>query len=38
MPQDLAPKTVKLKLGDIHIRTSADLISILWRYKINIDV
>jgi hypothetical protein len=31
MPQDLAPKTIKLKRGDIHIRTRADLMAILWR-------
>jgi len=33
MPQDLAPKTVKLKRGDIHIRIRADLMAILWRDK-----
>ena len=33
MPQDLAPKTTKLKRGDIHVRTKADLMAILWRGK-----
>jgi len=33
MPQDLAPKTSKLKRGDIHVRTGADLTAILWRDK-----
>jgi len=33
MPQDLAPKTTKLKKGDIHVRTRADLMAILWLYK-----
>ena len=33
MPQDLAPKTIKLKQGDICIRTMADLTEILWRDK-----
>ena len=31
MPKDLAPKTIKVKMGDIHIRTSADMTAILWR-------
>jgi len=30
VPQDLAPKTSKLKGGDICIRTSADLMAMLW--------
>jgi len=30
MPQDLVPKTSKLKRGDIRVRTSADLTAILW--------
>ena len=29
-PQDLALKTTKLKTGDIHVRTRADLTAILW--------
>jgi len=33
MPQDLALKTIKLKRGDIHIRTRADLMAILWWEK-----
>jgi len=33
MPQDLAPKISKLKRGDIHVRTRADLTAILWRDK-----
>ena len=33
MPQDLKPKTTKLKRGDIHVRTRADLTAILWRDK-----
>ena len=32
-PQDLRPKTTKLKRGDIHVRTRADLTAILWRDK-----
>ena len=32
-PQDLAPKTIKLKREDIHIRTRADLMAILWWEK-----
>jgi len=33
MPQDLAPKTTKLKRGDIHVRTRADLTAIVRRDK-----
>jgi len=33
MPQDLRPKTTKLKRGDIRVRTRADLTAILWRDK-----
>jgi hypothetical protein len=33
MPQDLALKTIKLKRGDIHIRTRADLMARLWWEK-----
>jgi len=30
MPQDLVPKKTKMKRGDIHLRTRADLMAILW--------
>ena len=30
MPQDLRPKSTKLKRGDIHVRTRAGLTAILW--------
>jgi len=33
MPQDLRPKTTKLKTGDIRVSTRADLTAILWRDK-----
>ena len=33
IPQNLRPKTTKLKRGDIRIRTRADLTAILWRDK-----
>jgi len=33
MPQNLAPKTTKLKRGDICARTRADLTAILWQDK-----
>ena len=33
IPQDLRPKTTKLKRGDIRVRTRADLMAILWRDK-----
>ena len=33
MPQDLRPKTTKLKRGDICVRTRADFTAILWRDK-----
>ena len=36
MPHDLRPKTTKLKRGDIHVRTRADLTAILWRDKTDI--
>ena len=38
MPQDLALKTTKLKRGDIHVRTRADLTAILWRDKRNVSM
>jgi hypothetical protein len=33
MPKNLAPKTIKVKRGDTDVRTSADLIAILWQDK-----
>jgi len=36
MPKDVALKIIKLKRGDIHVRTSADLTAILWRDKTDI--
>jgi len=33
MPQHLAPKTTKLKRGDIRVKTRADLMAIVWRDK-----
>jgi hypothetical protein len=33
IPQTLAPKTTKLKRGDIRVRTRADLTAIVWRDK-----
>jgi hypothetical protein len=33
LPQDLALKTIKMKQGDIHVRTRTHLIAILWRDK-----
>jgi hypothetical protein len=33
MPQDLKPKTTKLKSGDIRVRTRAEVTAILWRDK-----
>jgi len=38
MPQDLRPKTTKLKRRDIRIRTRADLTAILWQDKRDICV
>ena len=31
MSQNLAPKTTKLKRGDIHVRTRTDLTAVLWQ-------
>ena len=31
--KDLAPKTIKLKRGDIQLRIKTDLMAILWRDK-----
>ena len=36
MPQDLKPKTTKLKRGNIRVRTRADLMAILWRDKTDV--
>jgi len=36
MPKDVALKIIKLKRGDIHIRTSTDLTAILWQDKTDI--
>jgi len=33
MLKDLTPKTIKLKRGDIHVKTSADFRAILWLDK-----
>jgi hypothetical protein len=33
MPQDLGPKKMKLKRGDIHVRIRDDLTATLWRDK-----
>ena len=33
MPQELRPKTIKLKRGDIRVRTRADLTATLLQYK-----
>ena len=33
MPQDLGHKKMKLKRGDIHVRTRGDLTAIMWRDK-----
>jgi len=33
MPQDIRPKTTKLKRGDLQVRTRADLTALLWRDK-----
>ena len=33
MPQDIGPKKLKLKRGDIHVRTMGDLTAILWKDK-----
>jgi hypothetical protein len=38
MPQDLGPRKMKLKRGDLHIRTRGDLTAILWRDKCDIYV
>jgi hypothetical protein len=36
MPQDLALKATKVKMGDIPVRTRADLMAILWQDKTDI--
>jgi len=38
MPQDLGPKRVTLKLGDLQVWTRGDLTTILWRDKRNVRI
>jgi hypothetical protein len=38
MPQDLAPKTTKVKTGDIRVRTRVDLTAIQWQNKTDMHV
>jgi hypothetical protein len=38
MPQHLGPRKMKLKRGDLHVRTRGDLTAILWREKCDIYV
>jgi len=33
MPKDLKPKTLRLKRGDIRVRTRGDLTAVVWKYK-----
>ena len=33
MPKDLEPKTLRLKRGDIRVRTRGDLTAVVWRDK-----
>jgi hypothetical protein len=33
MPQDLGHEKMKLKRGDIHVRTGGDLTAVMWRDK-----
>jgi hypothetical protein len=33
MPQDLGPKKMKLKRGDIHVRARGDVTAVVWRDK-----
>jgi len=33
MPKDLKPKTLRLKYGDIRIRTRGDLMAVVWKDK-----
>jgi len=33
MPKDLKPKTVRLKRGDIQVRTRGDLMAVAWKDK-----
>jgi hypothetical protein len=33
MPEDLEPKTLRLKHGDIQARTRGDLMAVVWRDK-----
>ena len=36
MPQDLGPKRMTLKQGDLQVRTRSDLTTILWRDKCDV--
>ena len=36
MSRDLKPKTLRLKCGDIRVRTRGDLIAVVWRDKRNV--
>ena len=38
MPQDLGPKRMRLRRGDLHVRTRDDLTAILWRDKRDVRV
>jgi hypothetical protein len=33
MPKDLKPKTLRLKCGDIRVRTRGDMTAVVWRDK-----
>jgi len=33
MPKDLRPKTLRLKRGDIRVRTRGDLTAVVWKDK-----
>jgi len=36
MPKDLKPKTLRLKHGDIRVRTRGDLTAVVWKDKIDV--
>jgi len=36
MPKDLKPKTLRLKCGDIRVRTRGDLTAVVWKDKRNV--
>jgi hypothetical protein len=38
MPQDLNPKRMTLKWGDLQVRTRGDLTTILWRDKCDVRI